>query len=146
MVRKPIKRDSVKQDTTPAEKPVKKTLKKVSKKPVEKSTSKPMFTRGYTTPLPKRNSDITEWSGYDGTALAERDGVRGPLKGGKRVYRVMGRKVTFVMQDDGETVNFMASEPTMDMIKYDIMKYLKIPDYTRDQWVTIYNTIRRNTK
>ena len=32
------------------------------------------------------------------------------------------------------------------MIKYDIMKYLKIPDYTRDQWVTIYNAIRRNTK
>lgn len=153
MVRKPIKRDSVKQDTPKT----KKTLKKVGKKPVEKPTpaektttpSKPMFSRGYDAAekaIPPRGSSLCAWSGYDGTSLAERDSVRGPLKGGKRVYSVMGRKVTLVMQEDGETVNFMASAPTVDMIKYDILKYLKIPNYREDQWVTISDMIRRNTK
>lgn len=141
VVRKPIKRDvSVKQDTPT----VKKKLTRTGK---QKPAEKPIFTRGYAaspTPLPPRGADVTAWSGYDGTALAERDGVRGKLKAGKRIYTILGKKYTFVMQDDGETVNFMASEPTANMLKYDVLKYLKVPDYRRDQWKTIIDTLRRN--
>lgn len=137
--------EEVKEETPVVKKPIKRTLKKTgTQKPTRE---KPIFTRGYAaspTQLPARGADVTEWSGYDGTALAERDGVRGKLKAGKRVYTILGKKYTFVMQDDGETVNFMASEPTANMLKYDILKYLKVPPYTKDQWKTIINTLRRN--
>lgn len=142
-----------KEESKVVKKPVKRTLKKVDKttppaekqpspKKVKPDTSKDsVFTRGYEntshTEIPKSGADITEWSGYDGTALAERDHVRGPLKNGKRVYTVRGKKYTIVMEKDGETANFFASE--IDF-KRDLLRYLRIPHYTRDQWIDIVNT------
>lgn len=128
------------------------TLKKVSKK-VEKTTtpaakttpSKPVFSRGYDktthTTIPSKNDPLTAWSGYDGTALAERDKTRGPLKGGKRVYSVLGQKFTMVMMEDGETVNMFASE--VKTFSPTVMRYFKIPHYTEEQWADIKKGAKR---
>lgn len=145
--------EAIKEEKPVIRKPVKRTLKKVEKtttssttKPAEKkTTSKPTFTRGYEntthTTIPSKDSPLVAWSGYDGTALAERDKTRGPLKGGKRVYTVYGQKFPMVMMEDGETVNMFASE--VKTFSPTVMRYFKIPHYTEEQWVEIKKGAKR---
>lgn len=141
--------EEVKEETKVVRKPIKRTLKKVEKPTTpsteKKPTSKPVFSRGYEntthTNIPGKNDPLTAWSGYDGTALAERDKTRGPLKGGKRVYTVLGQKFPMVMQEDGETVNLFASE--VKTFSPTVMRYFKIPHYTAEQWADIKKGAKR---
>lgn len=141
--------EAVKEEKPVVRKPVKRTLKKVEKTTTpsteKKTTSKPVFTHGYEntthTTIPNKNDPLTAWSGYDGTALAERDKTRGPLKGGKRVYTVYGQKFPMVMMEDGETVNLFASE--VKTFSPTVMRYFKIPHYTAEQWAEIKKGAKR---
>lgn len=141
--------ETPKEETKVVRKPIKRTLKKVEKPTTpsteKKPTSKPVFSRGYEntthTNIPGKNDPLTAWSGYDGTALAERDKTRGPLKGGKRVYTVLGQKFPMVMQEDGETVNLFASE--VKTFSPTVMRYFKIPHYTAEQWADIKKGAKR---